>query len=152
MTVRVPRLPLALDPLIAEAKRRARHRRLLVGVLLAAVAAGLALTLGLPGGSSGGRGSAAIPARIAAIPAGTADCGNGRSAPAYAVSGGGFKPETYTTDTVTPMGTYLGGVTSIGGRVSMTVNTCDGAGAYTVKLIDTEQPRTFVAASVSWTR
>jgi hypothetical protein len=59
MTVGFPRLPLWVDPLIAEAKRRARHRRLVLGsVLLAAVVAGLALTLGLPGGSSGGGGSA----------------------------------------------------------------------------------------------
>lgn len=61
MTVGVPRLPLSLDPLIAEAKRRARHRRLLVvlgGVLLAALVAGLALTLGLPSGPGGGRSSA----------------------------------------------------------------------------------------------
>jgi hypothetical protein len=59
MTVGLPRLPLWVDPLIAEAKRRARHRRLLVGgAVLAAVVAGLALTLGLPGGSSGGPGSA----------------------------------------------------------------------------------------------
>jgi len=59
MTVRVPRLPFSVDPLIAEAKRRARQRRLIVlgVVLLAAVVAGL--TLGLPGGSGGGRGSAA---------------------------------------------------------------------------------------------
>ena len=29
MTVRVPRLPISLDPLMAEAKRRARQRRML---------------------------------------------------------------------------------------------------------------------------
>jgi hypothetical protein len=97
-------------------------------------------------------GSTSPASGLSAIPAGTADCGNGRSAPAYAVSGDGFKPETYTTDTVTPKGKYLGAVTSVEGRVSMTVNTCDGAGAYTVKLIDTEHPGNVVAASVSWTR
>ena|SRR5437016_1152670 len=44
MTARVPHLDFALDPLIAEAKRRARRRRYLVG--LAVVAAGaLALAL-----------------------------------------------------------------------------------------------------------
>jgi len=106
----------------------------------------------LVGALSGCGGSSSPASGLSAIPAGTADCGNGRSAPAYAVSGAGFKPETYTSNTATPKGTYLGAVTSIGGHVSMTVNTCDGAGAYTVKLIDTEQPRTFVAASVSWTR
>jgi hypothetical protein len=63
MTLHAWRVPFALDPLIAEAQRRARHRRLLVvlGVaLLAAVMAGTAVTLGLPGGSSGGAGRAGI--------------------------------------------------------------------------------------------
>ena len=49
MTVRVPRLPLSLDPLIAEAKRRMRRRRLAVGVALlllagSVVGAGFALS------------------------------------------------------------------------------------------------------------
>lgn len=48
MTQWASRLPLSLDPLIAEAKRRARHRRTLVAVSLAAVAAaGVGLTFGL---------------------------------------------------------------------------------------------------------
>jgi hypothetical protein len=36
MTLRAPRLPFSLDPLMAEAKRRARQRRVLIalGVLL----------------------------------------------------------------------------------------------------------------------
>jgi len=38
MTVQVPRLPFSLDPLIAEARRRARQRRLLLAVVGAAVA------------------------------------------------------------------------------------------------------------------
>ncbi len=42
MTVRVPRLPLALDPLIAEAKRRMRRRRYLTALAVVAVAAGAA--------------------------------------------------------------------------------------------------------------
>jgi hypothetical protein len=42
MTVRVPRLPVSLDPLIAEAKRRARRRRLL---LVLGVAAGGAVAV-----------------------------------------------------------------------------------------------------------
>jgi hypothetical protein len=117
-----------------------QFRWLLVAFVVAVVVAGC------------GGGSSSAASGLSAIPAGTADCGNGRSAPAYAVSGDGFKPETYRTDTVTPKGTFLGAVTSVEGRVSMTVNTCDGAGAYMVKLIDTEQPDTFVAASVSWTR
>lgn len=61
MTLPACRVPFALDPLIAEAKRRARQRRLLVVLALvaaSAVVAGLALALGLPGGSGGGRGSA----------------------------------------------------------------------------------------------
>lgn len=49
MTFDVSRLPLSLDPLIAEAKRRARARRLLL-VVLAVVASGLAAaTLALRG-------------------------------------------------------------------------------------------------------
>jgi hypothetical protein len=77
---------------------------------------------------------------------------NGRSAQLFFFFNDTATTEIYTTDTVTPKGTYLGAVTSVGGRVNMTVNTCDGAGTYTVKLIDTEQPGNVVAASVSWTR
>jgi hypothetical protein len=43
MTERVPRLPLGLDPLIAEAKRRATRRRLLIVAALALVLTGAAL-------------------------------------------------------------------------------------------------------------
>jgi len=48
MTTHLPRLPIGLDPLVAEAKRRMRHRRrvltlVLVGV--AALAVGLTLTM-----------------------------------------------------------------------------------------------------------
>jgi hypothetical protein len=61
MTVRVPRLPFSVDPLMAEAKRRARQRRALIAgavLLLAAVAGGLTLALRSPGGPnhSGGGG------------------------------------------------------------------------------------------------
>jgi hypothetical protein len=63
MTLRVPRLPFSLDPLIAEAKRRARRRRLLLalGVVAgAAVAAPLALQSGAgPGGAGPIAGGAA---------------------------------------------------------------------------------------------
>jgi hypothetical protein len=65
MTLRVPRLPFSLDPLIAEAKRRARRRRLVLALIVAAgvaVAVGFALRSGRgPGGtpSPGGAGSAA---------------------------------------------------------------------------------------------
>jgi len=51
----IRRLPLSLDPLIAEAKRRARQRRLLIalGVLLVAgLAAGLTFAFRSPGGGS----------------------------------------------------------------------------------------------------
>jgi hypothetical protein len=39
MSVHVPRLPLSLDPLIAEAKRRARQRRVLLALVVSAVVA-----------------------------------------------------------------------------------------------------------------
>ena len=58
MTLQVPHFPLALDPLIAEAKRRAQQRRVLVVlgvVLLAGLAGGLAFAFRSPrGGPSGG--------------------------------------------------------------------------------------------------
>jgi hypothetical protein len=59
MTVRVPRLPLSVDLLMAEAKRRARQRRVLVALgvlLLAALAGGLTLALRSPGGRNNGSG------------------------------------------------------------------------------------------------
>jgi len=60
MATHVPGLPFALDPLIAEAKRRARRRRYLAGLgLVAAVAIATGLTLGLRPGEPG-RGSGAI--------------------------------------------------------------------------------------------
>jgi hypothetical protein len=55
MAERVPRLTYSLDPLLAEAKRRARQRRLLgtaLGLLLVAVAAGTTLALRGSGGSA----------------------------------------------------------------------------------------------------
>ncbi len=57
MAVDLPAAPFELDPLIAEAKRRARRRRLLVAagvVALAGLAAGLTLALRSPGGGPGG--------------------------------------------------------------------------------------------------
>jgi hypothetical protein len=42
MTVHIPRLPFALDPLMAEAKRRARQRRFLIAVVLLALIGGAA--------------------------------------------------------------------------------------------------------------
>lgn len=77
MTLHVPRLPFALDPLIAEAKRRARQRRLLLAALvLVAVAGAAALVFGSssggpsPGGLSalqGGEANAGRPASTAEL-------------------------------------------------------------------------------------
>lgn len=62
MTLHVPRLPLALDPLIAEAKRRARHRRLLViALLFALVALAVGATFALRSSPSSGGPGAASP-------------------------------------------------------------------------------------------
>jgi hypothetical protein len=56
----LPRLPIAVDPLIAEAKRRTRLRRLLLAVLAGVVALAVGLTLGLrPGGQPKPQGSGA---------------------------------------------------------------------------------------------
>lgn len=63
MTGHVPRLPFALDPLVAEARRRARRRRAFVCLALAAAATGL--TLGLrPGHSSHGGASGSSTAHV----------------------------------------------------------------------------------------
>jgi hypothetical protein len=67
MTLRVPRLPFALDPLIAEAKRRARQRRFLTisALLLVVVATGLTLGLRPSGGSpTGGFATSAASTRV----------------------------------------------------------------------------------------
>lgn len=56
MTLHAPRLPISVDPLMAEAKRRMRQRRLLVGALivaLAAAVAGASLALRGPKGPAG---------------------------------------------------------------------------------------------------
>jgi hypothetical protein len=60
MTVRVPRLPLSLDPLIAEAKRRARHRRLLVAAAVAMLAGGAAWAAITLSGSTAAHGSGPV--------------------------------------------------------------------------------------------
>jgi hypothetical protein len=52
MSTRVPALPLEADPLIAEARQRARRRRLLAVAVVGAAAAAIGSTLGLR--SSGG--------------------------------------------------------------------------------------------------
>lgn len=53
MTLRVPRLSFSLDPLMAEAKRRARRRRLLLALGVAAVGA-VAVTFALRSGAGPG--------------------------------------------------------------------------------------------------
>jgi len=61
MTVRVSGLLFSVDPLMAEAKRRARQRRVLVAVavlLLAALAGGLTFALRATGGPNNGSGGA----------------------------------------------------------------------------------------------
>lgn len=60
MTAWVRRLPLSLDPLIAEAKRRTRRRRLLVLLVLVAAVGAAAAALALPSGSRSGSGLAAV--------------------------------------------------------------------------------------------
>ncbi len=54
MTLRAPRLPFSLDPLLAEAKRRARRRRWLSVFVLVAAAVAVAAALELRSGSGSG--------------------------------------------------------------------------------------------------
>jgi hypothetical protein len=88
MTLHVLRLPLSLDPVIAEAKRRARQRRLLlsvVAVLIAGAALGAAFAVRSSNGS-GGAGAGVAPYQIAnPLPDGAADCGRGVSGPGFRV-------------------------------------------------------------------
>lgn len=72
MTASVPRLPFSIDPLIAEAKRRMRRRRLLSGVLLALVATGTATAV-IATRSPAGANSSLLSARWQ----GTQICRNG---------------------------------------------------------------------------
>jgi len=65
MTVHVPRLPISVDPLIAEAKRRMRKRRVLAAVLIIALAVGAPLALRTPGATPAGRNSAGDTSRLA---------------------------------------------------------------------------------------
>jgi len=65
MTLHVPRLPFSLDPLIGEAKRRARQRRLLVVLLAGAVvAAAVGLAVELRGLGSA---PSQLPARLTVL-------------------------------------------------------------------------------------
>jgi len=69
MTVHARHLPFSLDPVIAEAKRRMRQRRLLVAGLVVALAvvAGATLALRGPGGSSPGSAGAGHGSAVANI-------------------------------------------------------------------------------------
>jgi hypothetical protein len=69
MTLHLPRLPFALDPLIAEAKRRARQRRVLaLAALFLVLATGLAFGFRSSGGGpNGGLGITAASARAGAL-------------------------------------------------------------------------------------
>jgi hypothetical protein len=73
MTLHVPRLPVALDPLIGEARRRMRRRRVLLAVLLVVV--GLTIAAALTAGSSGGPGSGKPLGAAAAVEHAFADHG-----------------------------------------------------------------------------
>jgi hypothetical protein len=68
MDVHFNRVPFGLDPLLAEAKRRTRRRRLvLAGLLIVALAAGLGAGFGLrssPGGGIGGPPTGAAPSSL----------------------------------------------------------------------------------------
>jgi len=64
MTAHLPHLPISLDPLMAEARRRARQRRVLVAlVVAAAVAAGAVLGFELRGPGS----AAPVPAKLTVL-------------------------------------------------------------------------------------
>jgi hypothetical protein len=82
MTLRVPRLPFSLDPLIAEAKHRARRRRLLLALGVAAggaVALIFALQSGAgPGGAPSPAGSGGVASNGPVLAGGVAPVSGGR--------------------------------------------------------------------------
>jgi hypothetical protein len=89
MIAHLPRLPVSLDPLIAEAKRRMRRRRLLLAVLAllgAGAVVGIVLLARPPGGPSGP--PAASPASKAQVQDGAATLGKVVATDCTAVSGG----------------------------------------------------------------
>lgn len=95
MTLHVPRPLFSLDPLMAEAKRRARQRRmLLAGAALVGAALALALFLAL---GTGGSGSSKGQSRGAGRSSGASGSSAGQLAsltvqgPVYFVSGGGIR-------------------------------------------------------------
>ena len=85
MTLHVPRLPVELDPLIAEAKRRARARRFLVVAVALAAAGTAAATMALRSSTSEfprpviAAGPACRSAQLNAVPGGGGSAGGTRS-------------------------------------------------------------------------
>jgi hypothetical protein len=79
MTLSVLRFPFSLDPLIAEAKRRARRRRLLavVAVLIAGGALGAAFAVRSSNGSGGAGATVASRQIPNPVPAVASNCGRG---------------------------------------------------------------------------
>lgn len=70
ITLRVPRLPVTFDPLIGEAKRRARRRRVLIVAVLLAAGLGAGVTLALrssPSGPASGGPSGAAAGAVARV-------------------------------------------------------------------------------------
>jgi hypothetical protein len=63
MTLHVPRLPLSLDPLIAEARQRMRRRRAALAVLVLAIAVSLTFALWPSGGHPGVRSGQSVNAQ-----------------------------------------------------------------------------------------
>jgi hypothetical protein len=128
MTLRVPRLSFSLDPLMAEAKRRARRRRLLLALGVAAGGA-VALTFALQSG-----------ARQGGAPAATVGAGSGGAARNDGpVLAGGVAPVTggRVVATVTP------DFGKVGKRVRMTqVATApiDASGNFVLRPDPTSRP------------
>jgi hypothetical protein len=124
MMLRVPRLPFSLDPLIAEAKQRARRRRLLLALGLAAGLA-VALTFALQSGAG---------------PVGTGGPGSGTAAPNDGpVLADGVAPVTGGR----VVATVMGDATRIGQRVRVTqVATApiDASGKFVLRPDPTSRP------------
>jgi hypothetical protein len=138
MTLRVPRLPFSLDPLIAEAKRRARRRRLLLALGVAAGAA-VAVTFALQSG--GGPGGAPSPAATAGAGAGGAASNEGP------VLAGGVAPVTGGT-VVAMMTPDLRKIGERGRMIRVATAPIDASGNFVLRPDPTSRPlaRAIVAA------
>ena len=77
MTLHVPGLPFSLDPLIAEAKRRARQRRLLLAAVAVLIAGGSLGAAFAVRSSNGSPGTVAVRQVSKPAPGVAADCGRG---------------------------------------------------------------------------